>query len=47
MTSFDRPLSGETMVFDQAEQTRTARSARADGDARRTARTLLKDGHCV
>jgi quercetin dioxygenase-like cupin family protein len=44
MTSFDRPLSGETMVFDLAEETRTARSARADGDARRTARTLLKDG---
>jgi quercetin dioxygenase-like cupin family protein len=32
------------MVFDLAEETRTARSARADGDARRTARTLLKDG---
>ena len=44
MTSFDRPLSGETMVFDLAGETRTARSARADGDARRTARTLLKDG---
>lgn len=44
MTSLDRPLSGETMVFDLAEETRTARSARADGDERRTARTLLKDG---
>lgn len=44
MTSFDRPLSGDTMVFDLAGETRTARSARAEGDARRTARTLLKEG---
>lgn len=44
MTSFDRPLSGETMVFDLAGEIRTARSARTDSDARRTARTLLKDG---
>jgi quercetin dioxygenase-like cupin family protein len=44
MTSFDRPLAGDTMVFDLAGETRTARSARVDGDSRRTARTLLKDG---
>lgn len=43
MPSFDRPLSGDTLVLDLAREIEQMR-ARAGGEAGRTARTLIKDG---
>lgn len=43
MTSLDRPLSGDVLTFDLADEIDAARAAHAAA-AGRTARTLLKDG---
>ena len=43
MTSLDRPLSGDTLLFDLAAEVDSARTA-ITGDVGRTARTLVKDG---
>jgi quercetin dioxygenase-like cupin family protein len=44
MTSLDRPLSGDAMVFDLAQEIETARAAHSPAQTCRTGRTLLKDG---
>jgi quercetin dioxygenase-like cupin family protein len=44
MTSLNRPLAGEAIVFDLAREIESTRAAHSPEQAGRTARTLLKDG---
>lgn len=44
MSSLNRPLAGDAMLFDLGEEIETARAAHPPAQAGRTARTLLKNG---
>lgn len=44
MTSLNRKLAGEAMLFDLGQEIETTRAAQPPARAGRTARTLLKDG---
>jgi len=44
VSSLNRPLAGDAMVFDLATEIETARAAEPATQTRRTARTLLKNG---
>ena len=44
VSSLNRPLAGDAMLFDLAAEIETARSVEPAAQTRRTARTLLKNG---
>ena len=44
MSSLNRPLAGDAMFFDLAEEIEQMHAAEAPAQTRRTARTLLKNG---